>query len=195
MLGKKQNENISNINTKVKKEIYTMNYLQKLSPNEISNYYLTTLGELLVLCVNIIESSQSSDIDISEDLFENALMFMQKRHPLMRASLLFETNQIFYKIHDTLPLNRNEDISFECLKSKEEMIKRLETYNCKLFDYKKENSKLWRAFLFEFIGENRIKQYAVGFLMPLFITGNTVFLSNLSHQINLDEHRDNFCDA
>ncbi len=167
-----------------------MNYLQKLTPNEISNYYLTTIGEVLVLCVNIIESSQSSEIDISEDLFENALMFMQKRHPLMRASLLFETNQIFYKIHDTFPLNRNEDISFECLKSKEEMIKHLETYNCKLFDYKKENNgKLWRAFLYEFIGEHGIKQYAIGFLMPLFITGNSVFLSNLSHQMNFSKVR------
>jgi hypothetical protein len=87
----------------------------------------------------------------------------------MRASLQFESSQIFYKIHDKLPLNIEEDIDVECFKSRADLVTRLEAFNCKLFNYKIANSKLWRAFAYEFISDNQSKKYAVGFLMPLFI--------------------------
>jgi hypothetical protein len=150
-----------------------MSNVYKLSHEEVSNYNLTLLGEVLVLSVNIIEACDQTII-LDKILLEKALGFMQSRHHLMRASLLFDDkNDIFYKIHDELPLNSDQDIEYECLKTREELILRLEVVNCKLFDYKIPNGKLWRAFAYEFssnIKEPR-KQYAVGFLMPFFITG------------------------
>jgi hypothetical protein len=151
-----------------------MNKLHKLSLEEVSTYHLTTLGEFLVLGVNIIEASDQT-ITLDKIVLEKALGFMQSRHPLMRASLLFDDeNEIFYNIHDELPVNSDEDIEYECLKTREELISRLEEVNCKLFDYKNPNGKLWRAFVYEFVTQNNQetrKQYAVGFVMPLFITG------------------------
>ena len=147
-----------------------MNNLHKFSPDEVSTYHFTTLGELLVLCVNIIEADEQS-INLEREMLEKALGFMQLRHPLMRATLQFESNEIFYKIHNELPLNNEEDIDYVCLKSRSDLVSRLETFNTKLFDYKTVNSKIWRAFAYEFLSENQSKQYAVGFLMPLFITG------------------------
>ena len=163
-----------------------MNNLHKLSPDEINVYHLTTLGELIVLGVNIVEQCQSKDVNIDKGLFERALNFMQIRHPLMRASLHFEANQIFYRIHETLPLNTNEDISYKSFKTRKDLVVGLEEFNCKLFNYKIENSKLWRAFLYEFVDDNQSKKYAVGFLMPLFITGNLYSLTRFG--INLIEN-------
>ena len=156
-----------------------MNKLLKLSPDEVSTYHLTTLGEFLVLGVNIIEAPNET-ITLEKIVFEKAICFMQSRHPLMRASLLFDDkNDIFYKIHDELPLTCDRDIEYERLKTREELISRLEEFNCKLFDYKIPNEKLWRAFAYEFINKNKEprKQYAVGFVMPLFITGIYKFLN------------------
>lgn len=144
----------------------------KLSPDEVFTYHMTTLGEFLVLGVNIVEATDVS-INLDKKTLEQALRFMQSRHPLMRASISYEGDEIFYKIHDELPLDSNRDIEYECLKTREDLITRLEEFNCKLFDYKILNSKLWRAFAYEFTNENQQerKQFAVGLLMPLFITG------------------------
>jgi hypothetical protein len=60
------------------------------------------------------------------------------------------------------------------------LVLRLEKVNCKLFDYKNPNGKLWRAFAYEFVTQNNQetrKQYAVGFVMPLFITGIYEYLN------------------
>jgi hypothetical protein len=146
--------------------------LIKLSPDEVFTYHMTTLGEFLVLGVNVIETTEEP-IHLDKKTLEQALCFMQSRHPLMRASLLYEGDEIFYEIHDELPLDSNRDIEYECLKTRDDLITRLEEFNCKLFSYKTLNSKLWRAFAYEFTNENQQehKQFAVGLLMPLFITG------------------------
>ena len=146
-----------------------MSKLIQLTPEEILELNLTKLGEFLVLGLHIIESNDQK-IDLNKELVEKALYILQKRHPLLRASLECNSNKTFYKIHDE-SCEINPDNEYELIDSKDQLIPKLEIFNCKLFDYTKENSKLWRTCVYAY-DEKGCKQYAVGIVMPLFITGN-----------------------
>lgn len=155
-----------------------MSFLYELSQDEKAVYYITTLGELLVLGASVIESENDTVLDINT--ITKALDFMQRRHPLMRAHLEFDSNKMFYKINETLEIDINQDVEFEILKSKDQLQSKLEEFNTRLFDYKSK-SKLWRVCVYSFVEhENGSKQYAIGILMPLFITGNCFFLQILT---------------
>ena len=129
-------------------------------------------GDLIVMGSSFIESLDSLE-NFDHNLVRNALTFMQKRHPFLRAHLeiLEKENRIFLNL-DTM--NAEEKIRLEWLdlssdeNSREHAIKEAGNFVSSLFDYD-NNDLLWRAQVIIYEEETKIK-FMINLVMNLIIT-------------------------
>lgn len=133
-------------------------------------YHFTLCGDLLVFGLSIIDCIGQKEATLDQDLVKNALVFLIKRHPLLRAHLQIDDENVFFKITEEAEnyIINEDDLKWQLLDSRNDLAIKLENFNNQRFDYKSK-CKLWRACVYEFQEENR-KKYAIAFLLPLFMT-------------------------
>ena len=118
--------------------------MSEVNLNELNTYekfaLVTTIcGDFIVKSTSFVDSK----VKIDQKSVEEALIYMQKRHPLLRSTLnQTKEKNCRYEIDEKLI--GKYDFTWVDLNSKDEIIKELERFNSKLFNYDDGKSLLWR---------------------------------------------------
>lgn len=134
-----------------------------LSDYEKTLLNLNKCGDSIVMGIAFVAAINHC---LTETLARNALNFLQKRHPFLRA-FLDEHSNLKVQLEDY------ETIDLEWLDadlSRNDLVTQLEEFNARLFDFK-SNSNLVRSKIVSFVDESNTKMYAVNLAMALIITG------------------------
>ena len=138
--------------------------LVELIPVEKFFYYSTLFGDEFVNGITITNYIKLDDFMIKEAMF-----YLYKRHPLLRAHFKLDDTNIYFAI----PFNDEKtitDMNFERhnLKSRDELVKELERFSVQTLDYSKKDI-LWRLEVVTFI-EKDCENTAFTITLPMNMT-------------------------
>lgn len=141
--------------------------------------HVNRCGDSLVMVTAFVESTNLNN-QLNEELCRKALSFLQKRHPFLRAFLTENTNlEIQTDNYDSLELEWSDNsITYH------ELISQLETFNCKLFDFKSK-SHLARSKIASFIHLNGVKTFALNLSGSIVITDGVNITTLIIEFINI----------
>lgn len=163
----------------------TSNSKHELSAYERWIYYMTLLGDENVIGVSILETIGDNEQlpDINNGLFKDALKYMAKRHPLLRAFIKQEKNdKIFYEILDNI--DNQLEYKYQVVESRNELINSMELFNMKLFDYSRK-CLLWRVKLVKFKDNDNREKYCIILILPMYMTDGVNITTLLVELVNI----------
>jgi hypothetical protein len=157
--------------------------LIKLSPFQVYDYYLASCGDYVTFNLGIIRSSQGTKLE--NDHFKKALVFMQERHPLLRAHIEHDTTnpRDVYLVFNQKPRDIDLDWTSD-VNSREEMVKEVEKFNNRRFNFR-ESCLLLRAICIEFTDSDGQKKYAISFRMISGLTEGLNMCALLIETMNI----------
>ena len=158
--------------------------------SKLENFYLNynKSGDLIVGATAFIESNQ--EIELTQELVRRALVYLQQRHPFLRA--FYEENtlesKIFLKIQQQG--SYQDKIEFEWLElsddqsTRNEVIRNIERYTSKLIDFEDNNTLLWRYQVVSHIEDSK-KKFAASIVIPAVITDGINIMAVLIESVNI----------
>lgn len=130
-------------------------------------------GDLKVTGLAILESKNSPQFKINQEIVKKSIEYLLRRHALLRAHLEFVENKTFFSISQDQKWSEvviGEDLVFGELTSRSQLNAELEKIIDKRINYDVE-SKLWRVGLFSFPNdENSAVSYALALFLPVYMT-------------------------
>lgn len=126
--------------------------LVELSPTEKYYYYASLLGDMNALSISII-NIDDNEVQLNDGIIKEAIYYMCKRHPLLRAKLYKDENTKKHYFSDDYEkkLINFEETVFERsrVNDRNEFISECEKFNSIIFNYS-NNCLLWRLKVVEF---------------------------------------------
>ena len=137
----------------------------ELSDYEKLIYNINTLGDFNVIGIAKLDTE---NVEINENMFKKAMLYMYNRHPLFRAKIQKCNSKIFFKFpndEEKLTSFNQIPIQIEIGECQASLTEDLEAFNSILFDYEKK-CLLWRVKLFKY----KLNKYVLALVLPFFIT-------------------------
>ena len=158
----------------------------KLTCMEKFLWYSSLSGDLLVLATTVLDAPPDLP-KLSENLFVQALGHFRRRHPLLSAGIVMETNELFLTLSDQTSQASVEHSFGKTFDSRKKLIEDLEAFNQKTFDYQDPGMALWRARLDKFTDEEdgNKTRLALTLIIPLFITDGINIVVLLVELVNI----------
>jgi hypothetical protein len=147
-------------------------------------YKINTMGEIIFLGFDIIESQSQTVEELTRECVDRALGHMQNRHPLLRAHLEFATEsdkvEFVYSESKTERLCLTE---WKKVESREKMMDIVHVFANSTFDLANKGL-LWRFKTIEFV-EDEVKKFTLAILINGVITDGLNGMTLLVEIVNI----------
>ncbi len=146
----------------------------KLHKYENYQYNCTLNGNENAIGIVIIDEVDRT-LSLDKDTVKRALFYMYKRHPLLRSKLRLSDDD--YLPYLEIPYDRDhystvDSMPFESTKlnTAAQMVRELEQFDSKVFDYENDCMLMWRFKMIEYEEANMQRKLAFALVLPCFLT-------------------------
>ena len=143
---------------------------EKYELTAYDKFWLNTnkCGDFIVMAIGFVENTDETNSNFNQSVCQQALDLLQKRHPFLCSYLDQATNCI--KVPNGNETFNPIELEFSNnMISYSELIKELEEFNSKLFNFEYK-SNLSRCKVASFVHLNKTKMYSINLSVSLIIT-------------------------
>jgi hypothetical protein len=156
-----------------------------LSEYEKTMFYSLLYGDLNVFGVSVISSAEI-EYNLSRETVEQALFYLKKRHPLLRAHIRhdIDSEDVHFVINE-LKNSPRVELEWSKVDSRDEMVLEIEKFSSKKFKYG-PGILTWESKVIEINNQhNNSKPWAICILLPLFVTDGINISTLLVELVNI----------